>query len=173
MPKIIHTRQRKAPLRGARLCYRTAHTCKETPTAWRQHHAKRSSSSWRAMQLNHAACMSAGTCAATAEAGRAWLSRQEQQEDELRTTGGRAGGRWPILAFWLLFWENSHELTSMEAMFGWVFGKVKSAIFRFKNAKFSSRGSAPHPAGARAPDPPLYSAPPSVSKGPSITRESG
>ena len=53
-------------------------------------------SSWRAMQLNHAACMSAGTCAATAEAGRAWLSRQEQQEDELRTTGGRAGGRWPI-----------------------------------------------------------------------------
>ena len=78
------------------------------------------------------------------------MSRQEQQEDELRTTGGR----WPILAFWLLFWENSHELTSMEAMFGWVFGKVKSAIFRFKNAKFSSRGSAPHPAGARAPDPP-------------------
>ena len=96
--KIVHTRQRKAPLRGARLCYRTAHTCKETPTAWRQHHAKRSSSSWRAMQLNHAACMSAGTCAATAEAGRAWLSRQEQQEDELRTTGGR----WPMLAFWIL-----------------------------------------------------------------------
>ena len=151
VPKIIHTRQRKAPLRGARLCYRTAHTCKETPTAWRQHHAKRSSSSWRAMQLNHAACMSAGTCAATAEAGRAWLSRQEQQEDELRTTGGR----WPILAFWLLFWENSHELTSMEAMFGWVFGKVKSAIFRFKTAKFL-RGTPPRtPLGLAPQTPPL------------------
>ena len=70
----------------------------------------RASTQWNLVRksfLNHAACMSAGTCAATAEAGRAWLSRQEQQEDELRTTGGRAGGRWPILAFWLLFWENS------------------------------------------------------------------
>ena len=37
VPKVIHTRQRKAPLRGARLCYRTAHqaahTCKESRNA--------------------------------------------------------------------------------------------------------------------------------------------
>ena len=89
-----------------------------------------------------------------------------------REAGREADGRSAILAFWLLYFrENSHELTSMEAMFGWVFGKVKSAIFRFKNAKFSSRGSAPHPAGASRPRPPLYRAPPSVSKGPSTPRE--
>ena len=107
VPKIIHTRQRKAPLRGARLCYCTAHAVQPCH-AYGDNIMQRGSSTFqRVMQLNHAACMPAGMCASVAGARRAWQSRQKQQEDEVRTRRGR----WPILAFWLLFWENSYELT--------------------------------------------------------------
>ena len=49
----------------------------------------------------------------TGAAGGAW--GEEQQEVELRTTGGRCA--MADLGFFF-FWENSHELTSMEAIVG-------------------------------------------------------
>ena len=136
--KSIHTRQRKAPLRGARLCYRTEHAVQR-----RQPHGDNmmqggSSRFWRVVQLIHAACMRAGTCATAAGARRAWLSRQEQQEDELRTR--EADGRsWLFLASFL------GELLRVDMNGSDVWGHLGRRNWRFfasKTQKFL-RGAEP------------------------------
>ena len=153
--KSIHTRQRKAPLRGARLCYRTEHAVQR-----RQPHGDNmmqggSSRFWRVVQLIHAACMRAGTCATAAGARRAWLSRQEQQEDELRTR--EADGRsWLFLASFL------GELLRVDMNGSDVWGHLGRRNWRFfasKTQKFL-RGAPPRtPLGLAPQTPPLWEDP--------------
>ena len=49
----------------------------------------------------------------------------------------------------MIFWSSQIDKGTVET----VFLEAKQAKLEAKKAKFSSRGSAPHPAGAPAPDP--------------------
>ena len=146
--KSIHTRQRKAPLRGARLCYRTAHAV-QTRQAHHDNMAMALCTLVRApvgMSCDQKA--SAVCCQHAASSSNHMAGATGRAGDCKRPTGREADAGFCRFGF---LWETVLQDFQRRKS---ALGRLKMRVLGLQNAKFSSRGSAPHPAGARAPDPP-------------------
>ena len=138
--KCVHTRQRKAPLRGAWLCCRTAHAV-QTRQAHHDNMAMALCTLVRAPVGMSCDQKASDVCCQHAGSSSSHMAGATGRADDCK----RPTGRKPM--------QDFADLASFGRQFCRIsregnrpLGVVKMGRLGLENAKFSSRGSAPHPA---------------------------